>query len=362
MAQTLSTVTGVAISPLLGVGAVGAWQYYAAHTPQERARLPWFAHPWFWIPALVVVGLCALKDTFGVTVPPVLKKPFDILETIEHKVSGLVAAGAFVPIIASVFHSAGMTAPAGVETLNGGHAFLAAVNGSSFLNLFSVLAMIVIFLVVCLASNAINILILLSPFPVIDFGLKLFRFALLGTLALATWLSPWLGAFFSLLIIIVAWLVAGWSFRLSQLGVLFIWDICTQHSGRFQPMLSGNWMFLGRKISKVPIRTYGKFFRDPQGGLSFQYHPWLILPQRTLQLPAGEYAVARGLFYSEIVRVEGSKNRSVMLLPPRYRSHEAELAQIYGFSGVRDAGLRPALRWFKDWLGFRPKTTQIAAA
>src|SRR6266542_4345318 len=36
LAQTLSTVTGVAISPLLGVGAVGAWKYY--HTlPEKRA-------------------------------------------------------------------------------------------------------------------------------------------------------------------------------------------------------------------------------------------------------------------------------------------------------------------------------------
>ena len=28
MAQTISLITGVAISPLLGMGAVGAWQYF----------------------------------------------------------------------------------------------------------------------------------------------------------------------------------------------------------------------------------------------------------------------------------------------------------------------------------------------
>src|SRR6266545_7952096 len=60
LAQTLSTVTGVAISPLLGVGAVGAWKYY--HTPPEkRARLPWFAQPAFWIPALVLVAIVGIK-------------------------------------------------------------------------------------------------------------------------------------------------------------------------------------------------------------------------------------------------------------------------------------------------------------
>ena len=48
LAQTISLITGVAISPLLGTGAVGAWRYFQVKTPQERANLPWFAQPWFW--------------------------------------------------------------------------------------------------------------------------------------------------------------------------------------------------------------------------------------------------------------------------------------------------------------------------
>src|SRR5262245_38606238 len=54
-AQAISTITGVAISPLLGVGAVGAVKYY--RTPEAaRGRLPWFAQPWFFVPALVLVA------------------------------------------------------------------------------------------------------------------------------------------------------------------------------------------------------------------------------------------------------------------------------------------------------------------
>jgi hypothetical protein len=362
LAQALTTVTGVAISPLMGVGVVGAWKYCAAKTPQERAQLPWFAQPWFWVPALIIVGLCALKDVFGIAVPAALKKPFDILETIEHKVSGLVAAGAFVPLIASVFHSAQIAAPAGIQTA-GAHGFLAAANDAWLLNFLSVPVMIVIFLVVCLASNAINILILLSPFTIIDAGLKLFRLAVLAVLTLTALINPWLGALLSLLIIAIAWLVAGWSFRLSQLGVVFIWEILTHRAARFTPEIKGNWMFLGRKTNKVPIRTYGKLFRDASGKFVFEYRPWLVLPQKLLQVPAGNFSVGKGLFYSEVVRIEGSRTRSVMLLPPRYRSHEAELAQIYGFNGVRDSGLRAAFAWLKDWIGFKPKSVpQIAAA
>jgi hypothetical protein len=70
IAQTLSTITGVAISPLLGVGAVGCYQYFKAETPEQKAKLPWFANPLFWVPAFLVVGLCFLKDTAGIACPP----------------------------------------------------------------------------------------------------------------------------------------------------------------------------------------------------------------------------------------------------------------------------------------------------
>ena len=54
IAQTLSLITGVAISPLMGVGAVGAWQWWEAKTPEQKSRLPWYGHPLFWAPYALV--------------------------------------------------------------------------------------------------------------------------------------------------------------------------------------------------------------------------------------------------------------------------------------------------------------------
>jgi hypothetical protein len=102
LAKAVTTVTGVAISPLLGTGALGAWDYF--HCPdEERDRLPWYAHPGFWIPALLLVAAVAFKDAAGTALPPGMKKPLDVCETVENKVSGLVAAGAVVPMLAAVF-------------------------------------------------------------------------------------------------------------------------------------------------------------------------------------------------------------------------------------------------------------------
>ena len=56
IAETLSTITGVAISPLLGVSAVGCYQYFHAQNDEEKARLPWFASPFFWVPAMLLLA------------------------------------------------------------------------------------------------------------------------------------------------------------------------------------------------------------------------------------------------------------------------------------------------------------------
>src|SRR5882757_6255908 len=102
LATMASQVTGIAISPLLGVSGVGAYQYFKATTPEEKAKLPWFAQITFWLPALLLVGVCAFKDTIAAMVPPGLKKPLDVAEVVENKISGLVAAGAVVPSLVAV--------------------------------------------------------------------------------------------------------------------------------------------------------------------------------------------------------------------------------------------------------------------
>jgi hypothetical protein len=349
LAHAISEITGVAISPLLGASAVGAWRYFHAQTPQQRARLPWFAQPWFWIPALVLVAACLLKDTLGIVAPPLLKKPLDVADALGHKVSGLIATGAFVPLVIAVFPPVQPQPDAALPAANG---FLAAIDLSWLGNGLLVPLAMLAFFIVFLASNAINVLILLSPFGVVDAALKGFRGLVLMTVAATAFANPWLGAVWALVIIAVAYFIAGWSSRLSWFGLVFIWDFVTLRRKRFTPDPVANRMFVARKLNQVPARTYGTLSRDGQGSLILRYRPWLVMPARTLALAQGQYGIGRGMFYSQIIRLEGQGVIPALLLPPRYRGHEAELVSIYGLAGVREAGLLAVWRWVKETLGF----------
>jgi len=344
IAKTLSTVTGVAISPLLGVSVIGCYQWSKASTPEERAKLPWFASPMFWLPAFLLLVACFVKDSAGIVLPPGLKKPFDVMETIEHKISGLVATGAFVPIMVNIIREANSTGCAAIDF----HAIFYDV-------LMTPIAMAAFF-IVFLASNAIQILILISPFGALDAGLKAFRTSVLASVGITAWMNPWMGAAWSLVILFISYFIAGWSFRLSHFGVVFLWDFCTGRKLRFRPDAKENKLFLSRKINKVPARTYGKLSRNEKGELILHYHPWLVLPPRTMILPEGKYETGRGVFYSEILRVEGDSAKTMILLPPRYIGHEEEVAKIYNFAGTRDVGLRAAWAWFKNLFGGKTAT------
>jgi hypothetical protein len=202
----------------------------------------------------------------------------------------------------------------------------------------------------------------------------------LASIVGTSWANPWMGLCWALIIILISWLIAGWSFRLSHFGMVFIWDILTVRRYRFKPHPTENKMFLSRKIEKVPTRTYGRLSRDASGNLILKYRPWLVMAERSVTLPAAKYAIGKAVFYSDIHQVEGEKTRGALLLPPRYRDHEEELVKIYSLEGVhrrpprrvamdqehvrrrdKDGGDLSCERWVQPVLAPRPRSLHHAA-
>jgi len=346
-AKNLSVLTGVAITPLLGTSAYGAVKWWKA--PQtERAKLPWFAQPWFFIPALLLVGVCLLKDTAGTALPTAMKKPLDIAEAVENKVSGIVATGAFVPFLMLMTKDAAGGPEAMLSSMG-----VASAGFSGLLHYLLLPVSMIAFFLVFLASNAINVLIILSPFTTVDAALKGARLAVLGTVTASAWANPWIGAAWALIIILISYFIAGWSFRLSHFGFIFVWDFFTFRRARFTPDPKENKLFLGRQIDKVPARTYGRLSLNEAGRLVLKYRPWLVLPPRTLVLPDAKYAVGKGLFFTEILQLKDDDTQTALLLPPRYRGDEEKLVSIYGLTDVRPIGLHAGWVWLKESLGFK---------
>jgi hypothetical protein len=361
----ISTVTGIAISPLLGTGAYGAYQWLNAKDDAAKAALPWYAQWSFFLPALLIVGACAAKDALGAVVPPGFKKPLDVLETIENKASGLVAAGVVIPMtvagasklllgVKTAAAGSALLVPSGLAMVHVG-----AIDFSWLLNLLTVPFAVAAFAVVWMASHAINVLILLSPWGAIDAALKSARTALLGLLTLTAAINPWVGAALSLAVIIFAWLIAGWAFRLTYFGTIFCWDFFTVRRARFTPKENDNKMFAGGNLPGVPPRTYGRLVLRTSGGIEFYYRPWLVLPERSAPVAndKAQLAVGKGLFFSSIT---ANDRDTLFLLPPRYHGHEDLLARAYLLGGgVRDAGLRKAWSVMKELFGGSAAQTQV---
>ena len=368
LAALATQVTGIAISPLLGVTAMGAYQWAKAKTDEEKAALPWYAHFSFWGPALLMLCAVAAKDSLGATLPPGLKKPFDLLEVTENKVSGMVAAGAVIPSLVTlgskmIMQSSGVD---GVVFHTTGLAMLpvASFDSSWLLNILMVPLSVVVFAIVWVAGHAINVLILLSPWGAIDAALKAGRTALLGLVTATAWIDPVVGATLSVVIIIIAYFVAGWSFRLTVFGSVFCWDYFTGRRHRFKLLADGNQVFTGREINGVPVRTYGRLHQSADGGLTLKFRPWLVLPEREIAVPREGLVVGRGMFYSEVLGhdAKSDKNRTLLLLPPRYLGHEELFARHYHISGTCEVGLRRAWSWLKEALGFKAKPAVAAGA
>jgi len=359
LAKTVATVTGIAISPLLGTSALGAYQWVTAKDAAARARLPWYAHWSFFVPALLIVGICATKDSLGAMLPPGFKKPLDVLETIENKASGLVAAGAVIPLTMDTLSKLLTGTHTASAHITGGLAMIQAPNLYWLLDVLTVPFGIAVFAVVWMASHAINVLILLSPWGAIDAALKAARTALLGLLTASAVANPWVGAVLSIVIIIISYFVAGWAFRLTWFGAEFCWDYFTLRRLRFALKENENRLFAGGHLAGVPVRTYGRLTRKPDGTLEFFYRPWLVLPVRSVVVAAGpaSLVVDRGLFFSTITL---DNTGTLFLLPPRYHGHESELAEAYAMGGgVRDAGLRRAWGVLKELFGGSAARTQV---
>ncbi|MEM7699268.1 MAG: hypothetical protein AAF236_12800, partial [Verrucomicrobiota bacterium] len=322
LAEGISQLTGVAISPLLGVSGIGAWTYFRT-APELRDELPWICHPIFWGIGMAVLGICFFKDSIGSILPAFLKKPLDLLEIFENKASALIASGAFVPFLVEQYsaHLSASTREAGATLAEQGFAtaHLAFVEVGWFVTPLAIIG----FLIVWMVSHTINVLILLSPFGLIDALLKILRTALIFSIALLYLVSPVLAAILSGIIIIVCALLAPAAFRLTLYGSLISWDLFRGIFWKSKLQPDQVKCFLARRGGNwLRARTLGKIRLTENQEIRFQSRLLFVGPTRRLSFPnEGRLVLVDGLLFPTIQSVNTQTDRRTTLihLLPRFR-------------------------------------------
>jgi hypothetical protein len=346
LAQALSQATELAISPLLTLTALSAWRWFQTD-PGARDALSFYAQPWFWGPALLLLALIFFKEAFIARIPGA-KKPLDALQLVENKVSGLVASPLAIGALAGALHRT--MQGVSVQQITGlfiGTAHAAGDTGSSaglpeWLSwTFALVGAITVYGSVWMASHTINVLILLSPFGLVDNALKLLRVGLLIFVALLTRYLPMVGSVVCGLLVLAAILLAGFSWRLLRFG----WSFSTGLLRRPADVAREGrvFAFSGSGLG-LPVRTSGWLSLE-EGVVVFRYRRGFVLP-RTVRLTS-RLRVERGLLHPVVLDDRG---RLAFRLTPRVRGEEEQVAKVLGGLEVEDLAVVRGLQGVVAWI------------
>jgi len=356
LSEGISQVTGVAISPLLGVSGVGAWQYF--RTPEDlRDQLPWFCHPIAWSVGAGILLLCFLKDTFGTALPAFLKKPFDVVEVFEDKLSAILAGSTVVPFTAKQIANQ-LSNPvleptsALVQVENGTLASaVPSILGQTGYNFVVIPLLLLGFGVVWLLSHALTVLILLSPFPALDALLKSIRLGFLAFLTIVSLINPLIGAILCLGIIAIAAWLAPRAFRLCFFGSVMSIDFLGSLVVKSKTKKETKGFLARHDNDKIPVRAYGRLRTEEDGSVTFHSRRFFFGPTRSVSLPS-PLVIQKGLLFPSIVttKAAGTGNHEVVHLLPKYRHHTERVATILGVSEVLDPVAIRGLKAMKSWL------------
>jgi hypothetical protein len=357
VSTALAAITSTAISPLVGVCALGAWQYY--RTPSERrGQLPLIEKPKFWIPIMVLLILIFIKDTVG-GFAPLIKKPLDAIEVlfVNHAALVLIAFPVVLNQVARVMGLESLrglfgylfsepTVYAATAQMSGAHHALSVATAA----FYTIVGLIVAF-VVWLVGHSFDVLALISPFPFVDFWLKIIRNTIFAVLAITSVITPHLGLLLCLLVIVFSFLVFGWALRTAVFGTVFAWELLLVlfFDAQSKPKPGEGVPAFSTRLRKVPRRTYGRLYAGQDGMLQFAYRRLLVGPEKKVAVGrASGFEVGQGIFFPSVIEpIESTgKHRLVFRLLPTHRGAEESVRSCLDLAKVRDVRFTKGLRSF----------------
>ena len=364
LSREIAKTTGIALNPILCMSALGAYRYFSTEVA-KRATLPWHAQPMFWGSISFVLFLIFLKDSGKLALPKVLMVPLDAAETlIEKKGTALLA----LPLLFSLVYSgeyeqlhqvsqqaAALLVPV-TQVAAAPEAAGATVSGpaSTILTLATVY---ILFGLVWVVSHALNMLILLSPFSLLDLFLATTRNTLAGTIMLLS------GTIYGTALALLTIAVSVWLFpralRLVIFGTIVSFDLVVHRlSGRKidpKSLASGIGAFTSCSIGPIRPRTYAVIGQQ-QGRLVVTARPFVLWPGKTFVTPirVRDCALRPGLLSATIVwhdpaSHEGAETQ-IFRLRPRYCLAPEQVATALAMPLTDEASLAARFSSWIAWL------------
>lgn len=357
LAEGVSQLTGVAISPLLGISVVGAWNYYRTDEA-SREKLPWICHPAAWLTGLGVLLICFFKDSFGNLLPAFAKKPLDLIELFEDKLSAIVASVGFIPFLLQQYSSNQLSTSSEMTSKASPEVQLAAATPSFLAVVDAVWILLPLaftgFLVVWIVSHAITVLATLSPSRIFSAILKLSRLALLGLIGVLYLISPVVAAFLAIIVIAVCCYLAPRAFRFSVFGTVVSTDFL--HSLIWKkPFNPGKLRcFLARRGNEsMKVRSFGRLSISGER-VAFHRRRFFVGSEQKLLLPPTEELIITKGFPFPVIQMRSSADApwvTIIHLLPRFRHSLDDLSNALSVDTQDHAavrGLKASASWCRE--------------
>lgn len=301
-------VTATGLSPLMVLSVTGPAIYFMTDSA-DRDELYFFYQPWFWI----ITGICSLivlfKDTI-LTFASYLKTPLNILGSLFHFVGFLFGFRLIIYLVGADL---------------GDDPSLA----EKILTYSTMVVMLGFYASIWIFGNLVEVIILLSPFPLVDTTLRFLRIGMVLVMYALCWIHPALGLMFALPILIISALTMNRSLQALKLSTRIAWDLVAWRRYPLTPQTESLAAFTVVSLPRTPWFTLGMLVKK-ENAWHFRYRRFLIGPRVDILVDLANLQIAKGTLSSLAVQKTEQGSRVLLRFPPGYRGQEETLAQILG--------------------------------
>jgi len=359
VANSMSQITGTAISPLIATACIGTYKYI--NTAKDmRGDLPWYYRPGFIVICIVLsvlVFLIELPSTVG-NLPPQVS---EIIKRTNH-ILGLVLT---TPLILSLISpAAALLADNAKAALvsNTGFVYasiiplgwIATVPGL-ILSIVTSIALFFVYIATITLNTVFDVLIFLCPFGWIKTLFNTIRGGFLGILTILSAIYPPLSFIITIPVMIISVIVFAWSVRRVVMGFIYMKDFIFKK--KEMKMNEKGILAFSEKGIKMPTKCMGRII-DKDGNWIFTYRKFFIF-EKAITVEKNEPSLKKGFLYSQVF----NKEITVCSLPPRYQKFteyvQTELKIEKLEDGKLKKGIKALFAWIKDF--FSRKTESAYA-